>query len=151
MRRINIALCALIFCGVLNACAAVAPNDNTNAAQDNEIAKLIGNWSGTSLCVNKEKFPGCNDEQVIYHVAAKAGKPDTVTITMDKIVNNKPEFMGEGDFVYDKQKQTLTTEYKNSRVDLIIVLSVKGDVLEGTVTSMPDKTIARQIKVTKDK
>src|SRR5262249_16326150 len=119
-------------------------------AQSGEISKLVGNWSGESLCANKEKFPACNDEQVIYRIVRTAGKSNTVTVTMDKIVNNKPETMGVSDFVYDAQKRLLTSEFKKSRVELIVEFAVKGDLLEGTVSSLPDKTLVRHIKLKKD-
>src|SRR4051794_9131279 len=115
MSRINIALCGLLFCGFLNACAVVAQDENTTTVQDSEIAKLIGDWYGDSICVDKQKFPACNDESVVYHIKEVAGKPDTVNLSADKIVNGKPEFMGAFDFVYDPKKETLTGEFQNSR------------------------------------
>jgi hypothetical protein len=73
-----------------------------------------------------------------------------VTITADKIVSGKPETMGVFDFVYDRQKQMLTSEFKNSKVHLIFELAVKGDILEGTLAALPDRTLVRRIKVKKD-
>ena len=111
----------------------MAQEEKPKGAQG-DISKLVGNWSGESLCVNKEKFPACNDEQVIYRVGMAPGKSDTVTITADKLVNGKPETMGTSDFVYDAQKQTLVSEIKGPRWHLIVELAVKGDLLEGTLT-----------------
>jgi len=59
--------------------------------------------------------------------------------------------MGTFDFVYDERKQTLTSEFKNSRVHIIFELAVKGDSLEGTLSTLPDKAIVRHIKVKKNK
>jgi len=80
-----------------------------------------------------------------------SGKTETVTITADKIVNNKPETMGTFDFVYNAQRQTLTSEFKNDKVHIIFEFAVKGDVLEGTLATLPDRTLVRRIKVKKDK
>ena len=88
---------------------------------------------------------------VVYHITKVADKPNTVNLSADKIVNGKPEFMGAFDFIYDSKKQTLTSEFKNERVHLLIEFVVKGDVLEGAITSLPDKTQVRQIKVKKNK
>ena len=138
----------LILCGFFAVCPAVA---HMEKAQGGEVSKLAGDWSGESVCVNKEKFPACNDEHVVYHVAVASGKTDTVTLAADKIVNGKPVAMGTFDFVYDERKQTLTSEFKNDRVHIIFELAVKGDVLEGTLSTLPEKTLVRHIKVKKDK
>ena len=138
-------------CGFVAVCPTVAQAETSERAQGGEISKLVGDWSGESVCVNKEKFPACNDEHVVYHVVVASGKTDTVTITADKIVNGKPETMGTFDFVYDARKQTLTSEYKTDRVHIIFELAVKGDLLEGTLSNLPEKTLVRRIKVKKDK
>ena len=123
----------------------------STASAQTDINKLVGNWTGESICANKEKFPGCKDEHVVYHVKLTPNKTDTVTFTMNKIVDGKEEFMGEGDFVYDQQKQTLVSEFKNSRVHLTIEFVVKADVIEGIVAALPERTIVRNVRVKKDK
>jgi hypothetical protein len=119
--------------------------------QGGEISKLVGDWFGESICVNKEKFPACHDEQVVYHVAVASGKTNTVTIAADKIVNGKPEAMGTFDFTYDAQKRTLTSEINNERMHLIFEFAVKDELLEGTLSRLPERTLARRIKVKKSK
>ena len=138
-------------CGFFAVYPTVAQEEKLKGAQGSEISQLVGDWSGESICVNKEKFPACNDEQVVYHIAVASGKTDTVTITADKIVNGKPEAMGTFDFVYDARRQTLTSEFKNDRVHIIFELAVKGDLLEGTLATLPDRTLVRRINVKKDK
>ena len=140
-----------ILCGCFAVCPAVAQVKQPAAAQGGEISKLVGDWVGKSVCVNKEKFPACNDEHVVYHIVVAPGKTDTVTLSADKIVNGKPVPMGTFDFVYDARKQTLTSEFKNERVHIIFEFAVKGDVLEGTLSSLPERTLARRIRVKKDK
>lgn len=150
MKRIGTVLCFFMLCGFFTAPPTVAQEEEPKGEQGNEISKLVGNWSGESVCVNKEKFPACTDEQVVYRIVVATGKPDTVTITADKIVNGKPETMGVFDFVYDAQKRMLTSEFKNSRVHLIFELAVKGDVLDGTLATLPDRTLVRHLKVKKN-
>jgi len=151
MKRIGVLFWCLILCGFCAVYPTVAQDEKPLGAQSSEISKLVGDWSGESICVNKEKFPACNNERVVYHVVVASGKTDTVTITADKIVNNKPETMGTFDFVYDARRQTLTSEFKNDRVHIIFEFAVKGDFLEGTLTNLPDRTLVRRIKVKKDK
>jgi hypothetical protein len=149
--RIRITVLCFIMLGLFAVLTACAQKEKPKDEQNSEIANLIGDWSGESICVNKEKFPACNDEVVVYHIKEVAGKADTVNLSADKIVNGKPEFMGAFDFIYDSKKHTLTSDVKNERVHFLIEFVVKDDVLEGGITSLPDKTQVRQIKVKKDK
>ena len=148
MKRMVVLFCCFVLCGFFAVCSAVATEEK-HEGQTSDVSKLVGDWSGESICVNKEKFPACNDEHVVYHVVVASGKTDTVTITADKIVNGKPETMGTFDFIYDVPKQTLTSEFKNERVHIIFELAVKGDLLEGTLSTLPEKTLVRRIKVKK--
>ncbi|HEY0320055.1 MAG TPA: hypothetical protein VGC66_03715 [Pyrinomonadaceae bacterium] len=151
MKRIGVILWCFFLCGLLNIHSVVTQGKKTKGKQSSEISELVGNWSGESVCVDKEKFPACHDEQVIYRIAKTSGKSDTLTITMDKIVNNKPETMGVFDFVYNAQKQTLSSEFTRNKWHGIWEFVVKGDLLEGTLAILPDKVIVRRIKVKKDK
>jgi hypothetical protein len=150
MKRITLLFwCFLLFAGF----AAASVSIQANAVQDgpgSETSKLIGNWSGESVCVDKEKFPACHDERVIYRVAASS-KPDVLTVTMDKLVNDKPETMGVLDFIYDAQKQTLSSEFTRNNRHGIWEFNVKVDTIEGTLTTLPDKSLVRRVRVRKDK
>jgi len=149
MKRMGLLFSCFILCGFFAVCPTIAHGEKPAGAQGGEISKLVGDWVGESICVNKEKFPACNDEQVVYHVVVASGKTDTVTITADKIVNGKPEAMGTFDFIYDAQRRTLTSEFKNGRVHIIFEFAVKGDLLEGTLSNLPERTLVRRIKVKK--
>jgi hypothetical protein len=146
MKRMGV----LFWCFILCAFSTMAQGQKPVVVQNGEISKLVGDWFGESVCVNKEKFPACNDEKVVYHVVVASGKTDTVTITADKIVNGNPETMGTFDFIYDARRQTLTSEFKNGRVHIIFEFAVKGDLLEGTLSNLPEKTLVRRIKVKKE-
>lgn len=115
------------------------------------VQRLYGDWSGESICVDKKKFPACSDEKVVYHITRVVGKTDTVNLSADKIVNGKPEFMGAFDFTYDPAKLTLTGEFKNTRVHIVMVFIIKGDVLEGTMTDLPGGSLVRRMNVKKNK
>ena len=151
MKRMGVLFWCFILCGFFAAYSTVAQGEKPAQPQGSEISKLVGDWLGESVCVNKEKFRACNDEHVVYHVAVASGKTNTVTIAADKIVNGKPEAMGTFDFIYDARTRTLTSEFKNGRVHIIFELEVKGDLLEGTLSNLPEKTLVRRIKVKKDK
>jgi hypothetical protein len=111
-------------------------------------AKLLGNWAGESICVGNH--PACHDEQVVYRISKAPDESSKVTITADKIINGKPETMYVLDFKYDEKKGTLTGEFVNSRYHGVWEYTVKGDTMEGTLTLLPDKTIARRVRVRKE-
>jgi len=93
--------------------------------QSEEIA---GSWKGTSLCVDKEHFPACKDEQVIYDV--KPVSRDTVNLRADKVVNGVREFMGAFDFARAADSSWVA-HYQNPRVKLEIVLRIKANHMTG--------------------
>ena len=113
-----------------------------------QVTSLIGDWTGDSICAAGN--PSCHDEKVIYHVSTPAGETDRVTIAADKIVNRKPEPMGVIDLKYDASKQTLIGETQTARYHLFWEFTIKGNIMEGTLSLLPDKTIARRIKVQKN-
>lgn len=123
----------------------------SSCAQDTKtytLEDLIGDWRGESICVNKEKFPACKDEKVVYHIK-KTDKADTVTIAANKIVNGAEEEMGEIDFVFDKEKQTLKGEFQNQRYHGSFEFEVKDGVISGHLFDLPARTIVRDISVKK--
>ena len=136
---------------IIGSLAAVTVVSLAATASKDAVTHLLGDWTGESTCVNKEQFPACKDEAVVYHIKKVPEKTNTVNLSADKIVNGKPEAMGDFDFVYDARKQTLTTEFKNERVPFTIEFTVRGDVIEGGLYSFPDRVQARRIKVTKNK
>ena len=148
--------CSLVIC-LFTLSALFAPNRIAAQEKENDeehsrgIAHLIGNWSGESICVNKDKFPACHDEQVVYRIGKSSDKPNLLTLTMDKIVSGKPETMAVFDFVYEAERQTLSSEFTKNNRHGIWEFAVKADLMDGTLATLPDKTIVRRIKVKKDK
>ncbi|MDT4968165.1 MAG: hypothetical protein QOJ64_2902 [Acidobacteriota bacterium] len=141
-------LCFLILSVLCTSSWGVA-QDKERQGEQGSVSHLVGNWSGESICVNKDKFPACHDEQVVYRIAKSTGNSAALTLTMDKIVNGRPETMGAFEFVYDPQKQTLSSEFTRNNWHGIWGLAVKGERMDGTLVTLPDKTVVRRINVTK--
>ncbi|HEX3559988.1 MAG TPA: hypothetical protein VHU19_12340 [Pyrinomonadaceae bacterium] len=110
-------------------------------------SKLVGDWTGESLCAGDN--PSCHDEKVVYHITKPPDASGALTIAADKIVNGKPEPMGEIELKYDAEKGTLVGDLKNSRYRGVWEFTVRDDVMEGTLTMLPGQTVARRIKVRK--
>ena len=105
---------------------------------------IVGSWRGTSLCVDKEHFPACKDEHVIYDVQRKASTRDTVTVRADKLVNGVREFMGEFEFSR-MADSSWAAEFQNARGHIRIVLRVRGAQMTGGLTEQPTGRRVREI------
>jgi len=138
-------LTALILIMLAARCPARAVSASDRLGDDG--SKLVGDWAGESVCVGDN--PSCHDEKVVYHVSKSADGPDRFKIAADKIVAGKPEPMGVLDFKYDAGRGTLVGEFKNARYHGLWELTVKGDTMEGTLTLLPAKTVARRVRVKK--
>ena len=138
-------LIMLIFVGLFSVACARAQKSNDDAA-----AKIYGDWTGESICADKQKFPACKDEKVVYHFS-KSSEAGKIHLAADKIVNGANEAMGEFDFVYDAAAGTLICEFTFNKNHGIWEFQVNGDVIEGTLKTLPEKTLVRNVKVKKSK
>jgi hypothetical protein len=125
---LRLTCCALILLAV------VAPANA--AAQDSTRASLVGTWHGTSTCVDKEAFPACHDEDVIYVVQPVAASPDSVTVRADKVVNGTREFMGELAFGRGARGEW-SSVLQSARFRGRWTLSVDGDRMSGALVDVP--------------
>jgi hypothetical protein len=128
---------------VLSACFCVPVCSQTPTVS----ANLVGDWSGESICVGE--VGACKDEQVVYHISVDPADTTKVKIGADKIVNGKPEFMGDIDLKYDARNNTLTGELKTPRYRGAWEFTVKGNMMWGALILLPERRIGRQIRVTK--
>jgi|tagenome__1003787_1003787.scaffolds.fasta_scaffold20482360_2 hypothetical protein len=112
---------------------------------------LFGDWSGESKCVGKNQY--CHDEVVVYHISRSKTDAKKINISADKIVDGKPDFMGAFDCDYDRDKQTLKSEFRIPRTGGrgVWFFQIDGDKINGTLTIFPENEIGRTIKVTKNK
>lgn len=117
------------------------------AADAQQPSPIIGDWTGESICVGE--VGACHDEQVVYHLSVSKSDARKFTLAADKIVNGKPDPMGEIDFSYDAANHILTGEFQNSRNHLLIQYTVKGNMMWGTMMLLPERRVVRQIRVTK--
>jgi len=51
-----------------------------------QASGLVGSWRGTSTCVDREHFPNCHDEEVIFDAVARGNTGDTVTVEGRSII-----------------------------------------------------------------
>jgi hypothetical protein len=132
-------------CLFFTACAAGA--FTLDAAQNkaaNDSSAVIGDWHGTSFCLVKPS--ACHDEEALYHVRSAPGNGGKLVMQADKIVDGKPEAMGNADCSFDPAERLLHCDLGRSYVELTLA----GDRLEGAMFRA-DKTRWREIKLTRVK
>jgi len=106
---------------------------------------IAGDWAGTSICTDLKAAPACHDEVVIYHITPK---DKNFHVVADKIVDGKPEYMGEFDMTLEGSH--LKHEMVNRRGERALWdFEVKGDRIEGTLKLLPGGEIIRKIEAKK--
>ncbi len=118
------------------------------AAHAQHSSSLAGDWSGESICVGE--VGACHDEQVVYHISVDPADGTKVKIGADKIVDGKPDFMGDIFLKYDAANNTLTGNLESPRSHGVWEFTVKGNMMWGTLRRLPENRIVRQIRVTKN-
>jgi hypothetical protein len=119
------------------------------AAEPLPRAEILGDWRGTSKCVNLEAAPACKDEIVLYHFLPIDGASDKVLLKADKQVNGAWELMGELELHFRAADGSWEGEFSNPRVHILWNYTIKGRQMTGTLISLPDRTLLRKAAVTK--
>src|SRR6476619_1314369 len=133
---------AVLTTALLALASATVSSSCQKADTDNQLA---GTWTGKSLCVGDR--PACKNEVVVYRFISVPGKTDLFTVYGDKIVDGKRVVMGKLDFVYDKAKGTVSSEFTRGQTHGIFNFQLSGDTLKGTLIILPEKTVGRTIEV----
>ena len=115
------------------------------------VEEIVGTWRGTSACVDRQAALACTDEEVIYKIVVSHGRPDSVTVTPDKVVDGKRVPMGSLDFTLEATSRSWTSELETPRMHALWRLSVSGTTLSGTLTLLPSKAVVRRVDLRKDK
>jgi hypothetical protein len=113
------------------------------------VEEIVGTWRGTSACVDRQAAPACTDEEVIYEIVVSSGRPESVTVAADKVVNGKRVPMGSLDFTLEAASRSWTSELETPRTHALWRLSVSGTTMSGTVTLLPSKAVVRRVELRK--
>ena len=118
------------------------------AAPAHDINEIVGTWQGTSTCTDRVAAPACNDEVIVYEMAAGASR-GMVHQKAFKIVNGGRDLMGELDFTYSDSDQCWRADVNTSRAGLVWCLSVNGPAMTGSAWRTPGKQVVRAVKARK--
>jgi hypothetical protein len=114
-----------------------------------DASKIYGDWTGESVCADKQKFPACKDENIVYHFSKSAADQSKIHLAADKIVGGANELMYEMDFTYDAAANTITSEFTINSNHGIWEYKIVGGTIEGTLKMLPEKTLVRQVRIKK--
>ena len=128
---------------------SVLPVLSAAAAAPGPRDAILGEWRGTSTCVDRVKHPACHDEVVIYHFRPKGDDPAAVTLAADKVVDGKVLPMGEFDCTYDAKRGAWLSEFQNERVHALWSFVVRKNDIQGTLVDLPDRSLVRKVAVRK--
>jgi hypothetical protein len=115
---------------------------DTKTATFQEDDLVAGNWSGVSIC--QQKNSACHDELAFYHIY-KTKNPLIYRIDGYKIVNKDTVDMGTLDFNYDRVNQILTYINNNSEWRM----NITGNKMEGELWTS-EKILFRKIHLKKN-
>ena len=120
------------------------------APRPHDVSELLGTWKGTSTCTNRTAAPACHDEVVVYDVS-KGGRPGTVALRADKIVNGERVSMGDLTFAYDVSDGCWRADFESPRMTSRWCMTVDGDKLQGTARLLPGNDIVRRVQATRER
>jgi hypothetical protein len=110
---------------------------------------FLGEWEGTSSCVDKARFPACKDEVVVYHVTSSPAGDSHATMAADKVVDGKALNMGTLDFRFDSNLKAWTSELRNPSGTALWSFQVTGSELSGTLVDLPSQALIRRVTAKK--
>jgi hypothetical protein len=111
-----------------------------------DASALFGEWTGESKCVGAQ--PACKDEQNVY-VLTPSSEAGAVHVVAYKIINGERVEMGQSDYRYDDRTHHLTWDFTAGTTHRVWDLVVTGTTMQGALTHLPDKTVARQVTLRK--
>ena len=136
--------------GTAVALVLLAATGASPAGTDHAPTELIGTWTGTSICTDREVAPACKDEVVVYEFSA-GKEAATVHWKADKIVDGKRQPMGEMEVAYDAADACWKGEFVSARAHVVWCLAAEAEQLKGTAWLLPGKRTVRKVEAQKQR
>jgi hypothetical protein len=111
-------------------------------------SELVGRWTGSSVCTKADWNAACHDEEALYDFQEGVA-PGHVLSKGYKMVNGKPEYMGDLDFAYDETAKAWVAEFSGTSVQSRWIFEPHGDDLRGRAVLLPSMRVGRTIHVTR--
>jgi hypothetical protein len=111
-----------------------------------EWKDVIGTWEGDSTCTVPNS--PCHDEQALYRIKPDKDDPDKLTLEGFKVVDKRPQFMGNLACKYAPEAKALTCFGNTAKRD-VWNFQVGDGTMDGTLTVGKEKTLYRKITLKK--
>lgn len=134
----------LLLSVLLTTAALAQKNAKANAGGKPEWKDVIGTWAGTSTCTVPAS--PCHDEQALYRIKPDRNDPDKLQLEAFKVVNNRPEFIGDLPCKYAPDEKVLTCSGNTQHRD-VWEFHVTDAGMDGTLTVGKEKTLYRKISL----
>jgi len=131
---------------LLFVCLLLALAWQSTAQVKPEWKEVIGTWEGDSICTLPDS--PCHDEHALYRIKPDKDDPDKLTLEGFKVVDKKPQFMGDLACKYAAENKVLTCSGNTPKRD-IWTFQVGDATMDGTLTIGKEKTIYRKIALRK--
>lgn len=116
------------------------------ARQAPPYVAIVGEWRGTSTCVDRKLAPACNDEVTVYTFTHAKQSSDTIVhVLADKIVNGVRESMGEFDLIFVSATHSWRYELSTPRVHAEWSFTPNGSQLDGALVTLPERAAVRRV------
>jgi hypothetical protein len=112
---------------------------------------IVGSWRGTSVCIDRQHFPACNDEQAFYEIRRQGRSTDSVIVKAQKMVSGSVEPVSEDTFTRQPDG-SWRTDIATPRFHVRVLLRVVGDSITGSLMDVGTSTRkARDISLKRDR
>ena len=135
-----------LFFGLIATTLALAADGGAPADRSHEI---VGEWHGTSTCVNRELAPACKDETVRYLFTPSSSGAGIIHCAAYKLVDGKFEPMGEIDLTYSPMSAAWTYDFEARQSKSQWRFEIKGDTMSGSLLDQPSGSRIRTVAATR--
>jgi hypothetical protein len=118
------------------------------AVPGHPTSELVGRWRGPSICTKADWNAACHDEDAFYD-ASEGVAPGHVLLKGYKVIDGKPQYMGDLDFAFDASEKAWVAEFSGPHLQSRWIFEVSGNELHGQAVVLPSKQVSRTIHVTR--
>ena len=109
---------------------------------------ILGEWRGTSTCIDRVVAPACNDEVIRYVFTRRESPMEPIHLAADKLVGSEFQPMYEMDFAYEATTSSWFHRFE-TRAKAEWRYRLAQRQLEGQATDLASKARVRQVAATR--
>jgi hypothetical protein len=135
-----------MFLGLVVIAAVLGADGSASIDRSREI---LGEWRGTSTCVDKQLAPSCNDETVRYLFTPVPPHAGAIHLDAYKLVDRKFERMYETDLTYSSASATWIHDFEARQLKAQWRYKIDGRTLSGGLFDQSTGAKVRNVSATR--